>query len=32
VLGERVTEMGLGGERHPGELLRTSGHFVSKCR
>ena len=32
VVGLRGNDMEGGGERHPGELLRTSGHFVSKCR
>ena len=27
-----MTETGLGGERHPGEPPRTSGHFVSKYK
>ena len=30
VLGERVTETGAGGERHPGEPPRTSGQSVQK--
>ena len=30
VLGERVTETGAGGERHPGEPPRTSGQSVHK--
>lgn len=30
MLGERVTETGAGGERHPGEPPRTSGQSVQK--
>ena len=29
-VGERVTETGAGGERHPGEPHRTSGQSVQK--